>query len=153
MFAAGDFDGWLKFIHVLFAILWVGGGLLVGILGMRMQKANPERVIHFTEHTQVGGRVFSISGAVILIAGVWLVARVDFWEFSQAWISIGFLGVAVGFVLGIAFYAPQARLLITAIKENDPAAGAIAKRIGMVSTLELVLLVVVVWAMVFKPGL
>ena len=110
-------------------------------------------MMHFTENSQVAGRVFSISGGVVLLAGVWLVARVDFWEFSHAWISIGFLGVAAGFILGIGFYAPQTRALITAIKENDPAAAAITKRIALVSNLELLLLVVVVWAMVFKPGL
>jgi uncharacterized membrane protein len=152
-FDIGSLNGWLNFIHVLAAISWVGGSILLQINGARLAGADRDRRLYFAQSAEAAGRFFAVAGITTLIAGVWLVARVDFWEFSQAWISIGFLGVAVGVVLGMGFYGPQTRKLIAAIGDGSAEAGPLGKRIAMVSGAETLLLAVVVWAMVFKPGL
>jgi uncharacterized membrane protein len=153
MYGFSDFDGWLKLIHVIASVLWVGGALLLQIFGARTARADQSRRLHFAEQAHIAGRIFSASGAIVLLAGVWLVARIDLWEFSHAWISIGFLGVAVGFVLGIGFFGPQTRALISALEGGSPEAGPIGKRIAMVAQIDILVLIVVLWAMVFKPGL
>jgi uncharacterized membrane protein len=145
---------WLKLIHVLAAILWVGGAMLVNIYGARFGMSdNREERLTFAKQGQMAGLIFSICGVIVLLFGIWMVADVPAWEFSHAWVSIGFLGVAVGAVLGMAFYGPQARKLIAALESGDNAADAIGRRIAMVATAETVLLIVVIWAMVAKPGL
>jgi hypothetical protein len=75
------------------------------------------------------------------------------YDWDQAWISFGFGGVLVGVVLGVAFSGPQGKALVSELKSGDSAAQARGIRIGRVSVLELLILIVVVWAMVFKPGL
>jgi uncharacterized membrane protein len=153
MFGIGDFDAWLKFVHVVAAVFWVGGSLLAIVLAARIMRAGPERRIGYAEDMLVVGRLFAIAGITVLLAGIWLVFRVDAWDWDQAWISIGFIGVAVGAVLGPAFYTPQGKALIAEIRAGDPEAAARSRRFGMVSMIETAILVVVVWAMVFKPGL
>lgn len=148
-----DFDSWLKFIHVLAAVAWVGGSILLQVYGARLAKAGAEDRIRSANDSLVAGNLFAAAGIVTLAAGVWLVLRVDAWDFDQAWISIGFAGVLLGAVLGMAFYAPQTRALIGELEAGSPAAGLRGRRIALVSTIETVILVVVVWAMVFKPGL
>lgn len=148
-----DLNGWLKFVHVLAAVAWVGGSILIQVYGIRQARAPREERVRFARDAMVAGNVFAVAGIVVLAVGVWLVLRIDAWDFDQAWISLGFAGVLVGAVLGMAFYGPQAKALISELEAGSPAAAARGRRIAAVSAAETVLLVVVVWAMVFKPGL
>ncbi|MBU1866776.1 MAG: hypothetical protein KKE89_10205 [Actinobacteria bacterium] len=151
---AAGFSGILKLIHIVFAAAWVGGAVLLSIYGFRLTKAGPADKIAFSKMALAAGRLFAGFAAVTLAAGTWLVIREDaLFGFDQAWVGIGFLGIIVGAVLGPAFYAPQARALIGELEAGNPASSAREKRIGMVSMLETILLLVVVWAMVYKPGL
>ncbi len=151
---AEGLSGILKFIHVLFAAAWVGGAVLLSTYGFRMMKAGVADKIAFSKMTLVAGRLFAGFATVALVAGTWLVIREDnLFGFDQAWISIGFLGIIVGAALGPAFFAPQARALIGELEAGNPSAAAREKRIAVVSMLEAALLLVVVWAMVYKPGL
>jgi uncharacterized membrane protein len=153
VFGISDLTGWLKLIHVVAAVGWVGGMLLMQYHGARMAKADGARRLQFAEDSQAAGTFFSVAGMLTLAAGVWLVLRVDVWEFSQTWITIGFAGVALGVVLGMGYYGPKGRQLIAQIKAGESGAAATARQIGMVSLVETVILLIVVWAMVFKPGL
>ena len=145
---------WLKLFHILAVIVWVGGVLLVTMLGLKTAtSASREERIVFTRQSQFAGMVFTISGLVTLAFGTWMVIDQEAWGFDQMWVSLGFLGVLVGAALGMGFYGPQGRKLLTELEADDPAADARAKRLGMVGLLESILLVVVVWAMVAKPGL
>lgn len=143
----------LQLVHVLFAAFWVGGAVLLVVYGMAIMKADAATKIAFSKMTLVAGRLFAVFAAVALAAGTWMVLREDYLGFDQAWISIGFLGIIVGAVLGPAFYAPQAKALIGELGSGNAAAAAREKRIGIVSLLEVLMLVAVVWAMVYKPGL
>jgi len=151
--SAEGLTGILKLIHVLFAVAWLGGAVLLTAYGMRLLKADVRDKIAFTKQMLFAGKLFSLFAAVALVAGVWLVLRVDFFGFDQAWISIGFVAIAVGAVLGPAFYARQGSALLDELESGNPAAAARMQRIGMVATSETVLLVVALWAMIYKPGL
>jgi uncharacterized membrane protein len=150
---ASSLTNWLKLIHLLAVTLWVGGAMLVNYYGMAMRRADAPRRLHYAEQNDRSGRLFSAAAIVALITGVWIVLRVEGIEFSQAWISIGFLGIAIGAVLGMGFFGPQGRALIAELKEGSPAAADRAKRISLFAQIDLLVLLIVVWAMVFKPGL
>ena len=148
-----DLTGVLTLVHVLFAAFWVGGAVLLVIYGMSLMKADAASRIAFSKMTLVTGRFFVGFAAVALIAGTWLVLRVDFFGFDQAWISIGFTAIIIGAVLGPAFFFPQAKALIGELESGSANADARGRRIGMVAMLEALMLIAVVWAMVYKPGL
>jgi uncharacterized membrane protein len=147
----------LKFIHVVAVIVWLGGSFMMGFLFERAQHSQDEATVLGLAKVGdfVGKAVFNPAGIITLIAGIWLVIELDGVEFSDAWISLGFLGVAVGAGLGMAFFPKalaQVRDGIAAdgLLSNETLAGL--RRLRLVSTLEWVFLIVVVWAMVFKPG-
>ncbi len=147
------FSGILKLIHILFATVWVGGNVLLLVLGVRALKTDAATRIHFAEEALPATRAFAVAALVALASGVWLVIREDAWGFDQAWISIGFTGMLLGFILGPAFYAPQTRAFIAEEETGDSAAGSRNRRIGRVAAVETIVLLVVVWAMIYKPGL
>jgi len=147
----------LKLIHVVAVIVWLGGSFMMGFLFERAQHSRDEAtVVGLTKMGDfVGKAVFNPAGIITLVAGIWLVIELDGVEFSDAWISLGFLGVAVAAGLGMAFY-PKA---LARLREGIAADGLLSnetlagmRRLRLVSSLEWVFLVVVVWAMVFKPG-
>jgi uncharacterized membrane protein len=143
-----------QLLHILSAIVWVGGAVMVQVFGARVGRSGDNsRLIVFMDDMLVAGRIFMFAGISTLVWGVLMVLDAPFLEFEQAWIAIGFLGVAVGAGLGAAFFAPQARKAKAQLEAGDSASAATIKRIVMVSQAELVLLLIVVWAMVAKPGL
>jgi uncharacterized membrane protein len=143
----------LKFVHVAFAAFWVGGAVLLTVYGMTLMKADATTKIAFSKMTLVAGRLFAGFAAVALIAGLWMVIGYsEIYGIEKPWISIGFVGIFVGAALGPAFYAPQARALIGELEAGDAAAAARERRIGLVSVLETLLLIVVIMAMVYKWG-
>lgn len=147
----------LKFIHVVAVIVWVGGAFMLGLLYERAQRSKDEAtVLGLSKIGEfVGKAVFNPAGIITLAAGIWLVIELDGIDFSEAWISLGFLGVALGAGLGMAFY-PKVLRRVQAGIEADGLLGNetlnALRSLRLVSTLEWFFLIVVVWAMVFKPG-
>lgn len=144
----------LKFIHVLFAVIWVGGGIFIYITGWRARKGPVAHKLAMSRNAEISGRIFMISSIVVLAMGVWMVLDTDGYEFTQAWILIGLIGLIISAALGGAFFDPQGKATIAAYEAGDEAAGdALLARILNVATFDLILLIVIVWAMVAKPGL
>ena len=146
----------LKLVHVVAVIIWLGGSFMLGFILEKAQASEDEAtVLGITKMAEfIGKAVFNPAGIITLLAGIWLVIEADY-EFSEAWISIGFLGVALGAILGMAFY-PKA---LKAVEDGIEADGLLSndtlgalRKLRLVSTVEWLLLIVVVWAMVFKPG-
>lgn len=143
-----------KLIHILAAIVWVGGGTLMLIFTWRSLAADREHRLGYARDVKVlSNRVFAPASMVALLFGLLMVFEIDAFELSQAWILIGIIGLAASVVLGIAFFGPQTNRLVSEIEQNDPKAEGRLGLIAKVSVLDMTILYVVVWAMVFKPGL
>ena len=147
----------LKLVHVVAVIIWVGGVFMLGVVSERAQRAKDEAtVLGITRIGEFVGKAgFNPVGIITLVAGIWMVIENDAIEFSDAWISLGFLGVALGAGLGMAFYPKVIRRVQDAIAadgllSNDTLTALRTYR--LVSSLEWVFLIIVVWAMVVKPG-
>jgi hypothetical protein len=77
------------------------------------------------------------------------------YEFSELWITLGFLGWGFSLVVGLAFYPQQGRKIEAAIGAEGPTsqvAQAGISRILMVNSIEILVLVLVVIDMAVKPG-
>lgn len=146
----------LKTIHVLFAVIWVGGAATVQVLATRLSRANePGRLAAFAKDIEfVGTRVFTPSSVVVLAAGIWMVA-ISGWDFIDLWIVFGLIGIAFSATVGAAFLGPESgRIgrLIEAKGPEDTEVTARLNRIFLVSRVELVVLLLIVINMVVKPG-
>jgi uncharacterized membrane protein len=147
----------LLFVHVVMAVTWVGGDIAIQVLAIRATRAkDPARTASLTADAEwMGLRVFMPSSILLLIFGIWAASEGN-WDFGQAWISIGFAAFLFSFVLGMAFLGPESGRIKKLVQERSYDGPEVQRRIGRVllfSRIELVVLLVAIWAMVAKPGL
>ncbi len=140
-------------IHVLAAVVWVGSGFFFNLLMGRLSMGGEIGAVQaITKQTKFVSQFFNITAITTLVFGIAMVLEAEFLEFSDPFISIGFLGVIASLGIGHGMIAPAATKLGEAIESGDAAAAeALGKRVGMLSTVDTIILFVVVWAMVVKP--
>ncbi|MGH2750677.1 MAG: DUF2269 family protein [Actinomycetota bacterium] len=146
----------LLFIHVLMAIVWVGGTIHLQIIGTRLASANDAvQLAGFTKQAEwIGTRVLTPASILIVIAGV--IMTLDRWNFEQLWIIIGLAGFGYSFVNGAFFLGPLSGKTNKLIEERGVEDAEVQGNIRKLFTygrIELVILIVVVWAMTMKPTL
>ena len=147
----------LLFGHLIAAMVWVGGDLMIQMFYLRARAAGPERVAAFAgEVAWIGLRVLNVAAIVVVIFGVLLVIEVEAYEFSQFWITAGLALFLASAITGAGFLGPEAGRIGKLSEERGPSDPEVQRRIGrvlLISRIEFVLLVLVVLDMVIKPGL
>jgi uncharacterized membrane protein len=147
----------LKFLHVTGAVAWVGSSFAAQVLVTRMLKANdaPRLAAFAKDIGWMGKRILApISGAVALL-GIVIVIYAPQWSFGDTWILIGIAGFIATAITGSVFLGPESERLGTLVDESGPDSPGVRTRIArilMISRIDLVVLVVVIADMVFKPG-
>jgi uncharacterized membrane protein len=146
----------LLFVHVLAAVVWVGGALSLQVLAIRAERsADGGRVANFaTEAEWVGSRVFLPSSIVLLLAGIGLTLEGD-WGFTTPWVLLGLIAYGLSALTGSLFLGPESGRIgkmIADVGPRDPDVLARIKRIFLVSRIELVVLLFIVFDMTVKPG-
>ncbi len=145
-----------KFLHVLAAIVWVGGGVMQQVLLARARKAGPESAAAFNQHAEwTSQHVFIPASFAALIFGIATVIAGSY-DWGDAWIAIGIVGFVISAVNGSAILGPTAKKMKVAIEgrgPNDPVAMHMARRLDLFGRIDLVVLIAVVFDMIVKPGL
>jgi hypothetical protein len=142
-------------IHVLMAVIWVGGAFLTQVYAVRaMRSGEPPAIIRFTREAEfVGTRVFLPASLILVASGFWLVSEGN-WDW-ELWIILALAAWVASAITGAGFLGPESGR-IGAIVEREgpesPAALARIKRIFLISRIELTLLLLIVVDMVIKPG-
>jgi uncharacterized membrane protein len=153
--ATGLYD-WLLFGHIVAAMAWVGGGLVLGVLSVQAVRAGePGAVERFVGNLGViGPRVLAPSTVAVLGLGVWMVLDSAAWDFGQLWVllALGLFGGA--FLIGAGHQSRRALGAERALERGDEeGARRQLARWSWGYWLIVLLLVAATWDMVFKPGL
>ena len=145
----------LKFLHVLLAIVAVGFNASYGIWLARVAK-EPEHALHVLQGIKVlDDRFANPAYGLLLLLGLAMV-----WEsgipFSTFWIAGSLVLYAVLVLIAVTMYSPTLRrqvALAEAGRIGSPEYRAVARRGGIVGGLLSVIVVVIVFFMVTKPTL
>ena len=147
----------LLFAHLTFVAVWVGGDAMLQFFSLRAQAAGPERAVHFTNDVEwIGSRVLTPSALLVVGFGVWLVIDSPVWEFSQFWISAALAVFIASFITGAGFLGPETGRIGRMAQELGAEAPEVQRRISrvvLISRIELLFLILVIFDMVVKPGL
>jgi uncharacterized membrane protein len=146
----------LLFVHILAAVVWIGGALSLQVLAIRAERSpDGGRVANIaTEAEWVGSRIFLPASIVLLLAGIGLTLEGD-WGFTTLWVLLGLIAYGLSALTGSLFLGPESgRIgkLIAEVGPQDPEVIARIKRIFLVSRIELVVLLFIVFDMTVKPG-
>jgi uncharacterized membrane protein len=147
---------WLLFLHVLAAMVWLGGGVMLAALAARvLRDPEPGAVAGFTGSLRVlGPLVLAPATLAVLALGIWLVLDSEAWDFGQLWVQLG-LGLFAGaFLVGAAFQSRSALAATRAAERGDDGEARRQLRRWLWGyRLIVLLLVVAAWDMTTKPGL
>jgi uncharacterized membrane protein len=149
----------LKFVHVLSAVVWVGGACTVqtyALLAVRTR--DPVKVAAFARDTEfVGTRIFIPASLILLVSGILtLHDSGGAWGYGQGWVRFGLVVVALSIAVGAGYLGPESGRIARATEAHGVASAEVQariRRIFLVSRVELALLLAVVYDMVVKPGI
>jgi uncharacterized membrane protein len=147
---------WLMFLHILAAMVWVGGLVAVGVLATWVARSRDrDAIASFVGHLRViGPLVFTPAVVAVLGLGIWLVLDSDAWGFGQTWVWLALALFAAAFLVGAVFQSRTAIGAGRAAAAGDHAEAARQlRRWAWGMGLILAFLVVITWDMVIKPGL
>jgi uncharacterized membrane protein len=145
----------LLYIHIISAIIWVGGAFAIQALAMVVSRSHdPMELPRLGGRLEfIGSRVFAPAAALLFVSGA--VMTIQNWSFGRTWIALSVGLWVLSAILGAAYLAPGARRVAALFDAEGPSSVAARTLIGrmfVVSRLELVSFAVVVALMVFKPG-
>jgi uncharacterized membrane protein len=146
---------WLEFLlfaHIVMAIAWVGGGLMMQFFGLRaMASGDPERFATFGSDVEwIANRVLVPGSILAFVTGVLLVVESEAYGFGDDWIVIALVLYATTFLAGLIVLGPEAGRL-GKLPEGSPEAVPRRRRLILLSRLDLVLLFLIVYDMAVKP--
>jgi len=144
-----------KAIHVLAAIVWVGGGLMIQLLAWRILKTrDPERLAGFAKDVEfVSMRTFIPASLILVVLGFVLMSTGN-WDY-EFWVIFALVGWGLSFVHGAFFLGPESGRIAKLIEARggvDDEIGGRIERILLQSRIELALIALIAMDMIIKPG-
>jgi uncharacterized membrane protein len=149
-----DIFSFVKFLHVGFVVIWLGGGFCVVLLGARANRANDnadfakviQQVVYMTGHVFVPSALLALLCGLIMawIAGL----------FGFLWVIIGLIGFLATFGIGIAVLKPRSEKVAALIAKDGatPAAVEQGREILHIAQFDLAMLFVIIADMAIKPA-
>ena len=144
-----------KAVHVLFAVIWVGGGVSIMIHAVRAEMArDPEGIVTVAKQAAfMGEKVFAPVGLVTFLMGIAMMINTS-WGWGHFWIVAGLIGYASTFIVGIALLSPLAKKIGESADKNGPThpeTMALIERTLLIARFDVAVLMLVIVDMVTKP--
>jgi uncharacterized membrane protein len=153
---AGSWYQTWKALHILMAIVWVGGALMIQLLAFQILKADdPKRIEKFTKDVEIIGMRTFIPASLILVVLGFVLIHMGAWEY-KFWIVFALVIWALSFVSGAGFIGPESGRIGRLIEERGGVDAEVQKRIERLllhSRIEMMLIALLAMDMVLKPGL
>jgi len=144
----------LKVIHILAAVLWLGGATMLAVLAIRARRRSGEALVAiFRDVALLARRIFVPASLVLVVTGFGLLATGDLPY--ELWVILALVGWAITFLAGLLILTPQVKRAESLLEEHSPTSEAALGQVQRVLTLarlDLVVLTLVVLDMVVKPG-
>ena len=142
-------------VHVLAAVIWVGGSVTMLAFGLYLRRRDADTRVEYTRWTEwLAPRLFAPMSIAVIIAGPLLVDETGY-EFNEPWLHVGFFGWFVSFVIGVMFYPREGRKRERLIKQHGVGHESVAasvNRVLTVATVDTLVIALVVIDMTTKPG-
>jgi uncharacterized membrane protein len=141
----------LLFVHIAFAVIWIGGAFLFQVYGMiELRTGDTAAIARFAGNAgRIGERMFTPASLVVVLAGIGLMIDGD-WPWGRLWVDFALVAFAGSFLLGVAVLGPTAKRIEAVGPETDEGQRLIRRIFGLLRV-DLLFLFAIVFAMVVKP--
>lgn len=104
-----NIEPWLHFAHIGAAMIWVGGGVILMMVGLRVRRSADVAFMREFARTlsYVGLRVLTPAVVVVLASGIWLALQQSR-SFGELWILLALGAFALAFLIGAVFLSRNA---------------------------------------------
>jgi uncharacterized membrane protein len=145
-----------KFLHIVGAIVWIGGVVTVSIITARAaREKDPTVLAAMARQMRFNGMaVIGPAAGLTLIAGIVMIAVSGLG--APLWVIWGFAAIIVSVALGATLLRrgnEELREVAATAEPGDPRLSAAQRRLTTLNTINVLLLLSAVGAMVFKPTL
>lgn len=146
------------FVHILMAVVWVGGGLMLQVLGVLVTRSGDQvRIAGFAHDAeQVGMKLFAPASLVLIVSAIGLMLNdTSPWDWSEPFVSVGLVVWVISFLAGVGYLGPTAGKVSKEVAANGPGSPEARRLVANVlryQRIELVLLLVVIFMMAVKLG-
>jgi uncharacterized membrane protein len=142
----------LKFLHVLLVVIWLGGGFGLVILAVRADRARADaELAHVVQQVIFMTKVFIPAAFGAFILGITMVLLS--WSFSDLWVIIGLLGFALTVGTGILVLKPRSDRIGELISKEGISKAVVeqSRELLQIAKFDFVMLFIVAADMVIKP--
>lgn len=152
---AGSWYQTWKALHILMAIVWVGGALMIQLLAFRILRENDgARIAKFTKDIElIGMRTFVPASLILVVLGFVMIHQAGF-EYTF-WLVFAIVIWALSFISGAFFLGPESGRIGRLIEERGGVDAEVKSRIERLllhSRIEMMLIALIAMDMVLKPG-
>lgn len=147
--------GVLKLLHVLSAIIWIGGGAAFATLTARLVRASDRATLSamLPQVTQYMQTMAGPASGVVLLTGIAMVI-VGHVGFGTLWVSLGFAGIVVHGLFGGLVMRKRMMALAAAVSSTgDDALAQAGARLRAANVAYLTIMALIIAVMVLKPTL
>lgn len=143
----------LLVVHIAAVGAWLGANVMQALIPGLIGPESAAASAWFRATEKLSGRFYIPVGVTVLITGILLVLDAPAYGFGTVFVTIGFVAIIVGAVLGSTVFGPKSRAIADAIDSGDTTLAASTRestgRWGIVDTL---VLLFTIYAMVAKLG-
>ena len=143
-------------IHILAAVIWVGGSFAIQFLAMRSRRRGPDAFGAFAQDIEWYGQRFNLGASLVLIISAFLLTAEGDWSLGDPWISFAIAVWILSFILGAGYLGPRSKKVGQELVASGGTPTAETqesiRKLFFASRIELVLLLLVVADMAIKPG-
>lgn len=164
MITAVQFYDVVLFVHILAVVLAFGPTFAYPVFLAVAERTDPRALPAVGRGIAAWDRIALVLLLVILIAGLYMVIDLPGWEFSDFYVSWGFLAVIVYGGVSGAYFAPKTKRLVELAERDVAASGdrevklsaeftALNKQVGQVGTALGIFIIFTIYVMTAKPFL
>jgi uncharacterized membrane protein len=144
-----------KALHVISAVVWVGGDVTLTTLGIVFERRRDSDTLAALGKlgAWVGVKVYTPAAFAAFAFGVALIEKGG-WGWGQLWIDLALAGWAIATGVGVAFVGPELGRIDRDAGEFGPESAQVARRVKRLFTVfrfDTVILILVVLDMTTKP--
>jgi len=145
-----------KFLHIVGAIIWIGGVIAVNIVSFRIAREQAGEVLAALSRQSrfYGTAVIGPAAGVTLLAGIVMIAVSGLGV--PLWVIWGFAALLISMALGATLIRRDGEKLsevAATAAPGDARLSALQQRLTTLNIINVIVLLSAVWAMVFKPTL